>query len=938
MKRYITQMGLILLFALFFVNSALFAQNVNSMEKWEYYNYLSGQRNYGIKLQKPTAPEDRKRSILDVGNVVARIRNAATLGYDRDGKCYEFPAGSGITYRWTMAPLVGYIKEDGTKVLASGTYGAARGHEDEFEPIGGLDAGWSDSPINNYGIAASDRPDTWPASWPTDQYMPPVGEKGFPGIKNGEVVATRELYFAVTDASNNVSPGNLRVDMWGIQYEDFINEDFIIYKMIVTNISDSVMHKVYIGMHDDPDTPEQGASEWTDDFAAFIPVDTDVEGYEAHEDTLLWNLAYLWDGDDRVEGLIASKVGWVGLKVLETPDDPNNPGKPLGLTTLDVFEYSNAPQTEITEYDQIASGIKPPTNVDPHPDDWTQSPNTYGPDITYVFASGPFELQPGESLNFALASVHGVNKKDLFNNAMLCQILYNNDYRAAEAPPEPELKAHVGDHTVTLYWDAYPTEDAVYYGVDGGIDHIGDKLTGNNTFEGYKIYKSLDRGVTWGEAMIDVTGAPRGYIPLAQFDLANGISGESETRPFFWLGEDSGLKHSYTDNNVRNGYEYWYAVLAYDSDDGPIPPLENAFKRDANLPGDNVIAVIPRGKVSSFKSGYADTVAAHTAGNSDIASYDLEVVDPGSITGDSYEISFVDTTAQKTFSIKNTTKNTIAKAGFKEVKDWPLYDAVLDNAPIFDGLTIKITDVAWGWKSAQWTTGNTDAVIEQHWWGYYDVGTTDDYEIRWTGVLGDPGIFGAFPLPFVIYNLTQDAACSHYLWDDDESGDWSPADRVMFVEPDGNWTWVVYVKSEGEGITTPPVAGDVFTIITNKSLTSADKYTFSTTKETYQGVKESDLKNITTVPNPYVVSSRFEVESFGIQKAVQFHFLPPKCTIKIFNMAGDLVRTLNHDNGTSIETWDLQTYNQQEVAFGVYFYHIDAPGIGKHIGKMAIIK
>lgn len=938
MKKLIAILGALSILLMSVDLSPSFAQRIDPKElgiktKWEFHNYISKLKGSDRILAKPTGPQDRKRSILNVGNVEARIRNSATLGYDRDGKCYEFPAGGDITYRWTMGPIVGAIV-DGQKMIASAVYGAQRGSEDEFEPIGGLDAGWSDSPKNNYGIAASDRPDTWPAAWPTaDPYMPPVGSKGFPGILNGEVVATRELYFAVTDESNNVGPMNVRIDMWGIQYEDFINEDFIIFKMIVTNFGDKTLKDVYIGMHDDPDTPEQGAAEWTDDFAAFISVGEDVEGYTDSEDSLLWNFSYLWDGDDRVEGLIASKVGWVGLKVLETPENPNNPGQPMGLTTLDVFEYSMAPQTEDAEYDQLSSGIKPPDNVDPHPEDWTQTPNTFGPDITYVFASGPFELKPGESLNFALASVHGVNKKDLFNNAMLCQILYNNNYSAAEAPPEPNLRAFVGDHTVTLYWDAFPSESGIY--PDG---HVGDKLTGNNAFEGYKIFKSMDQGLTWGETMIDIEGAPKGYIPLAQYDLPNGIVGESETRPFFYLGDDTGLRHSYTDNNVENGYEYWYAVLAYDRDDGPIPPLENAFKKDAAFPGDNVVAVIPQGKVFGYQSGLADSAAAHTAGACDVTGFPIEVVDPSAITGDSYEISFKETDAGKTFTITNLRTNEIPYAGLKQVTEWPLYDAVTDNAPIFDGVEIIVTDVDWGWKSAEWTSGNSDAIIDLHDWIYYDVGTTDDYEIQWTETLGDSGIYGTAPLPFMIYNVTQNAQLAHYMWDDDESGDWSSGDRVMFVEPDDAWTWVILIYIEGEGVTTPPAAGDVFTIISNKSITEADKYQFSTSAPTYEKVSENDLSKITTVPNPFVVSSRFETNAFAIEKLVQFHYLPPKCTIKIYNMAGDLIRTIEHTDGTSIETWNLQSYNQQEIAFGVYFYHIDAPDIGTHIGKMAIIK
>ncbi|MEJ2055055.1 MAG: hypothetical protein P8X42_14135 [Calditrichaceae bacterium] len=183
MKNIYNLFGLFLITVFLGVNMTFsqIAVPDNIKTKAEYYNYLAKLRGKPL-LQKIASPEDRKRSILNVGNVEARIRNSATLGYDRDGKCYEFPSGSGISYRWTMAPLVGYKKADGTPVVASGTYGAQRGHEDEFEPIGGLDAGWSDSPKNNFGIAASDRPDTWPAAWPTDGYMPKVGEKGFPGI------------------------------------------------------------------------------------------------------------------------------------------------------------------------------------------------------------------------------------------------------------------------------------------------------------------------------------------------------------------------------------------------------------------------------------------------------------------------------------------------------------------------------------------------------------------------------------------------------------------------------------------------------------------------------------------------------------------------------------------------------------------------------------
>ena len=157
-----------------------------------------------------------------------------------------------------------------------------------------------------------------------------------------------------------------------------------------------------------------------------------------------------------------------------------------------------------------------------------------------------------------------------------------------------------------------------------------------------------------------------------------------------------------------------------------------------------------------------------------------------------------------------------------------------------------------------------------------------------------------------------------------------------FVEPDGNWTWDIEIAVNEDGF--PPEAGDVLSIITNKALTAADKYQFSTTKETYQFVSKNDLSKITTVPNPFVVSSIYEIGAYGTEKEVQFHHLPPQCTIRIYNIAGDLVRTLEHTDGTPLESWNLQSYNQQEIGFGVYFYHVDAPGIGEYIGKMAVIK
>jgi hypothetical protein len=36
--------------------------------------------------------------------------------------------------------------------------------------------------------------------------------------------------------------------------------------------------------------------------------------------------------------------------------------------------------------------------------------------------------------------------------------------------------------------------------------------------------------------------------------------------------------------------------------------------------------------------------------------------------------------------------------------------------------------------------------------------------------------------------------------------------------------------------------------------------------------------------------------------------------------------------------WDMRTKESLDVAYGVYIYHLDAPGIGEKVGKFAIVK
>jgi len=43
-------------------------------------------------------------------------------------------------------------------------------------------------------------------------------------------------------------------------------------------------------------------------------------------------------------------------------------------------------------------------------------------------------------------------------------------------------------------------------------------------------------------------------------------------------------------------------------------------------------------------------------------------------------------------------------------------------------------------------------------------------------------------------------------------------------------------------------------------------------------------------------------------------------------------------SGTGMVAWDLRTKDNLDLAPGLYIFHVDAPGVGTHVGKFAVVK
>jgi hypothetical protein len=140
-----------------------------------------------------------------------------------------------------------------------------------------------------------------------------------------------------------------------------------------------------------------------------------------------------------------------------------------------------------------------------------------------------------------------------------------------------------------------------------------------------------------------------------------------------------------------------------------------------------------------------------------------------------------------------------------------------------------------------------------------------------------------------------------------------------------------------------PGNGDIFLFFSKKPFDPGDKYSFTTQAVKFDNQKaRSALDNVYVVPNPYIAYSASEIAAPRSgerdDRRLEFRNLPQKCTIRIYTVTGELVDTIEKDDTRDYAVWDLLTFESQQTAYGVYIYHVDAPGIGTKIGRFALIK
>jgi hypothetical protein len=881
-------------------------------------------------LEKVLGIEDRAGGTHNASNIGLFFENRGKL-YPRrltQGPSGEFPINSTKHYIYRVNQFAGIPGN-----VVQGRYTT----NEEWEAIGGYH--FRDSAQ----IAFSDNPIYWNPilGWPVKD-------------ENGGdlILSDQDSYCVFSDSNNTIAILGIQIAQTGYAYGVNFAKNILFFKYEITNNGSQDLEDFYFSLYVDCDigNVSGGVPEYEDDRLDFIKEQ---------------NLVYFFDDGISTEWP-DGKTGFFGAMFLKSPEIN---GTELGITDMHYNIYDDDMDIDTVQYGIMSSdpnlynstlGSKYfhiGNNPDLHYDDPATIPAS-GIDLLAYISSGPYTLGRNDTLVFITALVAGESEEEMLNAAATAQSTVDAAFQLPRPPVRPNLSGTAGDKKATLFWD-----DIAEYSLD--------EFSGNYDFEGYRLYRSIDKGINW-----DL---------LADYDVINSI------------GDNTGLQYSFTDNNIINGFEYWYSITSYDRGDAFLESLESPL--GTNTDAINLVLIIPRSDaigrtpVSVIETNHFGTGESNYLLN-------VNPIDDQALAGNEYRTSFSFISKKENGNLKTSITITITDS--VQTKPYK-YGIKFTNSSTFDVLNLTTDEVIRaGYNYPQ---GGRDIVISGHGLRISladDPTATEDerpqsedliaiefvisvelneelnviesrgFSIGQTQSTSDGIIFSLFP-PEIIQSVSRIGGTDNVDITFSVVNESLVKDALYIISIDGNGTdaedngFVILsvTGSEIQGDTlytfdtfefdgiqgriefpssTPPNEGNKFSLETVKPKQPdiRDRYYFR-----IEGAKVSnnqiakDLNKIRVVPNPYVVSSLWEPEFGELRneplRQIQFINLPPECTIYIFTVDADLIKTIYHNSTNGTEVWDLRAEGGREIAAGVYIYLVKTKDT-EHLERFAVIK
>ncbi len=135
-----------------------------------------------------------------------------------------------------------------------------------------------------------------------------------------------------------------------------------------------------------------------------------------------------------------------------------------------------------------------------------------------------------------------------------------------------------------------------------------------------------------------------------------------------------------------------------------------------------------------------------------------------------------------------------------------------------------------------------------------------------------------------------------------------------------------------------PDVGTVFRFRATIPNSANDYYTFTVPAyEVDNSLAKDQVDQINVYPNPYYGVNTEELNKYN--RFVTFTHLPKSAKVRIFNLAGVLVRSIEKEDDGQFLRWDLANNDGLPVASGLYIAYIELPDLGTtKILKLAIVQ